>query len=101
MRFLRRRFVLRVFSLTAILLALNGIIYPNLSFALTTGPHQPEFTSYEEANSTDMVNLLTGDFNFNLPVLSVPIGTDAEFTVPLSYHAGISPDQESSWIGLG
>jgi hypothetical protein len=101
MRFLRKKVIQRTLCAFSIILALNGIIFPNVSYAITTGPHQPEFTSYEEASATDMVNLLTGDFNFNMPILSVPIGTDAEFTLPLSYHAGISPDQEASWIGLG
>lgn len=47
-----------------------------------------------------MVNLLTGDFNFNLPILEVP-GPEGNFAIPLSYHAGIGPEQEASWTGLG
>lgn len=101
MRVLRKKLIQRTICLTFIVITLHGIVFPSISYALTTGPHQPEFTSFEEPGSTDMVNLLTGDFNFNMPMLSVPIGTDEEFTLPLSYHAGISPDQEASWIGLG
>ncbi len=82
-------------------MVLNNIIYPTISYALTTGPHQPEYTSYEEPGASDMVNMLTGDFTFNLPILSVPIGDDGAFSVPLSYHAGIEPEQEASWVGLG
>src|SRR5687768_4798526 len=74
-------------------------MFPNEAVALTTGPHQPEYTSYEDGGAADLVNLLTGDFSFNLPILSVPVGLEGSFPVPLSYHGGISPDQEASWIG--
>lgn len=47
-----------------------------------------------------MVNLLTGDFTFNLPILEVP-GPEGSFSLPLSYHGGIGLDQEASWVGLG
>lgn len=68
--------------------------------ALTTGPHQPEYINYSEPGSSDMVNLLTGDFSFDLPVFEVP-GPEGGFSVPLSYNGGVSLDQESSWVGLG
>lgn len=101
MKFLRRKFVVRTASIFFTIVFLNSIFFPTVSQALTSGPHQPEYTSYEDANATDMVNLLTGDFTFNMPILSVPIGDEGAFTVPLSYHAGIGPEQEASWVGLG
>lgn len=101
MRFLRRRFILRVFSLCSLIVFANSIFYPSISYALTSGQFQPEYTSYEDASATDMVNLLTGDFNFNLPILSVPVGNQGNFTVPISYHANIGSEQEASWVGLG
>lgn len=73
---------------------------PNYAFALTGGPHQIEYTSYEEPGATDMVNLLTGDFTYNLPILDIP-GPEGSFSLPLSYHAGIGLEQEASWVGLG
>jgi hypothetical protein len=88
------------FSLFLILVFLINISAPTVSFALTNGPHQPEFTEYEEPGSTDMVNLLTGDFSYSLPLLEVP-GPEGGFSLPLSYHAGIGLEQESSWVGLG
>ncbi len=98
---IRNRRALRIFSVFSMLVFINQLLFPTVSYALTSGPNQPEYTSYEDAGSADMVNLLTGDFTFNMPILTVPNGTDAGFTIPLSYHAGIGPDQEASWIGLG
>ncbi|HEY5750763.1 MAG TPA: hypothetical protein VIU12_32090 [Chryseolinea sp.] len=37
---------------------------------------------------------------FNIPVVEVP-GPEGSFNIPLSYHAGIGPEQEASWVGLG
>jgi len=64
------------------------------------GPQQPEFTSFESVGSTDMVNLSTGDFTYNIPLVNIP-GPEGSFSLPLSYHAGIKLNQESSWVGLG
>ena len=47
---------------------ISSVAAPSLSWAFP-GPDQPEFTSYESAGSTDMVNLSTGDMTYNLPVL--------------------------------
>lgn len=99
MRVLRKKNVLRIFSIFIIVVFLTNMGYP--TYALTTGPHQPEYTSYESANANDMVNLLTGDFSLTLPILSVPVGSEGSFPIPLSYHAGIGPEQEASWVGLG
>jgi hypothetical protein len=101
MRFIRKKFFIRTFSFFLIIVLVNSIFYPSISYALTTGPHQPEFTSYEDAGASDMVNLLTGDFNLSMPILSVPVGSEGAFPIPLSYHAGGSPEQEASWTGLG
>jgi hypothetical protein len=78
----------------------QSLFFPAYVYALTTGPHQPEYTSYEEPGTSDMVNLLTGDFTFSLPILEVP-GPEGSFSLPLSYHGGIALDQEASWVGLG
>lgn len=73
---------------------------PDYAWALTTGPHQPEFTSYEEPGATDLVNLLTGDLHYSIPLMEVP-GPEGGFSLPLSYSAGIGTEQEASWVGLG
>jgi len=78
---------------------LGSLAAPSLLWA-SSGPGQPEFTSYESAGSPDMVNLGTGDLTYNVPVLDVP-GAETSFSLPLTYRAGIRPEQEASWVGLG
>src|SRR5260370_41168329 len=90
----------RFFSVLFLLVTVDSIVQPTITYALTTGPHQPEYTSYQEPGATDMVNLLTGDFAFSLPILEVP-GPEGGFSVPLTYNAGIGPEQGASWVGLG
>lgn len=68
--------------------------------ALTSGPSQPEVQSFEPATTTEMVNLFTGDFVYNIPLFELP-GPKGGYPFNLSYHAGVSMDTESSWCGLG
>jgi len=64
------------------------------------GPNSPEAASFEPIDATDMVNLITGDFTYVLPVLNVP-SPEGGYPLALAYHAGIAMDQEASWAGLG
>jgi hypothetical protein len=89
----------RVVASFFLLELVGSLAAPSLSYALM-GPGQPEFTSYESSGSTDMVNLSTGDLTYNVPVLEVP-GPETTFSLPLTYRAGIRPEQEASWVGLG
>ena len=77
----------------------TSLLSPAIGWAVT-GPSQQEFTSYEASGSPDMVNLTTGDFTYNVPVLDVP-GPERSFSLPLTYRAGIRLEQEASWVGLG
>lgn len=74
--------------------------YPTIAYALTSGPTAPEATSFEPVDTTDMVNLQTGDFTYNVPLLEVP-GPSGGYPLSLSYHAGIQPHEDASWVGLG
>jgi hypothetical protein len=76
------------------------IIAPGAAFALTAGPTAPEATSFEPVDTTDLVNTLTGDFVYSMPLLEVP-GPAGGYPLALSYHAGVQPDVEASWVGLG
>lgn len=76
------------------------IVAPHVSYALTAGPTAPEATSFEPVDTTDMVNLLSGDLAYNIPLLEVP-GPEGGYPLSLSYHAGIQPNEEASWVGLG
>jgi YD repeat-containing protein len=78
----------------------NYIVYPTVSWALTSGPTAPEATSFEPVDTTDMVNLATGDFTYNMPLLEIP-GPSGGYPLSLSYHAGIKLEEEASWVGLG
>lgn len=77
-----------------------SLVLPNVSWALTAGPTAPEYSSFEPVDMTDMVNLTTGDFVYNIPLVEVP-GPAGNYPVSLSYHAGIQPGVEASWVGLG
>jgi YD repeat-containing protein len=68
--------------------------------ALMGGPVMPEYVQFEPSDAPDVVNLNTGDFSYTLPVGEVP-GPYGNFPMTMSYHAGIGPGQEATWVGLG
>lgn len=92
----RRRFI-AIFLLLVFLLETTTT---TVSYALTSGPTAPEATSFEPVDTTDMVNLATGDFTYGMPLLEVP-GPAGGYPLSLSYHAGIQPNEDASWVGLG
>lgn len=61
-----------------------------------SGPSQPEMQTFKSVNSDEMVDLFTGDFSYNIPLLDV-----GGYPVNLFYRSGITMDQEASWVGLG
>lgn len=79
----------------AIQLILTTVQPANL-YALTGGPAQPEFNSFTPIGTSDMVDLSSGDFNYNLPIMDV-----GGYPLNLSYNSGVTMDQEASWVGLG
>jgi len=83
-----------------ILLMLNQILFPPMAFALTSGPTQPELQSFQPAGTTEMVDLFSGDFNYNIPLFELP-GPDGGYPVNLFYNSVTSPEQEASFVGLG
>lgn len=90
---------------TALTLALALVlqpIWPVASvFALTSGPAQPDFAHFETVGTGGMVNPLTGQFSYNLPVLNVPGPNGSGYSLSLSYQSGASPEDEASWVGYG
>lgn len=86
----------RCIALFFLVLFSFGNILPLPLFALTSGPAQPEMTSFQAAGVTDMVDLFTGDFKYNIPLLDID-----GYPVNLSYQSGIGVDDEASWVGLG
>jgi hypothetical protein len=78
------------------LLLILEVSYPTQVWALTGGPSQPEVQSFEPIATSDMVNLFTGDFSYNIPLLDVE-----GYPINIAYHSGITMDEEASWVGLG
>jgi hypothetical protein len=97
---IRNRIVLKSFAIFFLLEILCSAVVPSISFALMAGPTAPEATSFEPVDTTDIVNLATGDLAYNIPLLEVP-GPSGGYPLSLSYHAGIMPNEEASWVGLG
>lgn len=60
------------------------------------GPSQPEMSSFKSVGVDNMVNLFTGDFSYNIPLLDV-----GGYPVNLFYTGSPSLEQEASWVGLG
>jgi hypothetical protein len=70
--------------------------YPTVSYALTSGPTTPEMASFEPASTANMVDMFSGDFSYNIPLLDV-----GGYPLNLSYHSGAGPEEEASWVGFG
>lgn len=60
------------------------------------GPAQPEMQAFQSVNANNMVDLFSGDFSYNIPLMDV-----GGYPVNISYRSGSSMDQEASWVGLG
>jgi len=90
----------RIIAFFFILNFITTIIPCNQLLANNNGPVAPEAVSFESVDSTDMVNLVTGDMSYVLPIMNVP-SPEGGYPLSLSYHAGIAMDQEASWVGLG
>ncbi|MEO6302756.1 MAG: hypothetical protein ABIP51_06255, partial [Bacteroidia bacterium] len=91
----------RIFCAFIALNILIEIVSPTVALALTAGPTAPEFSSFEPVATTDMVNDLSGDFTYNIPVLNVPGPDGGGYAMSLAYHSGTSSEEEASWVGFG
>ena len=90
----------KVVAIWALMSMALEIFLPTLAFALTEGPSAPEFKSFEPVGTTEMVDLFTGDFTYNIPLFELP-GPNGGYPFNLAYHSGVTMDQEASWVGLG
>ena len=59
-------------------------------------PGQPEMATFKSVGVDNMVNPFTGDFSYNIPLLDV-----GGYPVNIFYNAGVSMEQEATWVGLG
>lgn len=92
----KKEFYKRAFAIFTLISILNNVFFPTAALALTSGPSQPEVQSFEPIGTSEMVDLFSGDFNYNIPLLDVD-----GYPVNIAYHSGITMDQEASWVGLG
>lgn len=86
----------RIISMMLLIAFVSEIITPTASFALTGGPSQPEVTAFTPVNTSEMVDLTSGDFKYNIPLMDV-----GGYPLNIAYDSGIGMDQEASWVGLG
>jgi len=93
-------FSFRVIAIYLCLSIIFEVVNPTLAMALTGGPSQPEVSQFKQVGVTDMVDVSTGDFGYNIPLLELP-GPNGGYPFNLSYQSGVTMDQEASWVGLG
>ena len=86
----------RWFAWSLLLTMVLQVCLPMTSWALTSGPSQPEVQGFTPAGDPEVVDLFTGDASYNIPIMDVE-----GYPINLSYRAGINMDQEATWVGLG
>jgi len=70
---------------------ISGLLYTQ-----TGGPGQPEFMQFQQAGTSDMVNLSSGSFNYQIPLFSI-----GGYPMNLTYQSGAQMEDVSSMVGLG
>lgn len=88
----------KTFKATCIFLALNiffQIVFPSVALALSGGPAQPEFSGFTAIGTSDMVDLSSGDMNYNIPLMDV-----GGYPINISNSSATEMDAEASWVGL-
>lgn len=92
---------MRRISLVLLGALLFQTLLPAVTFALTDGPAQPEFSTFTPVEGSNLVDPFTGGFNYNIPVISIPGPNGMGYALGLSYSSGASMEDESSWVGYG
>ena len=82
-------------------LTITELGLPSVSYALTSGPSQPEFSSFEPVSTNQLVDEFSGDFTYNIPVINIPGPQGSDYPLSLSYHSGATSEEEASWVGYG
>jgi hypothetical protein len=102
MKYLKKgkRFGLKCIAMFLLLTFVGQILHPTAALALTGGPSQPEITQFQQVSASDIVDLFSGDFGYNIPLFEVP-GPNGGYPFNLSYQSAPSMDQEAGWVGLG
>jgi hypothetical protein len=100
MKIVRNAYFSKPLSILLLFIFLSSVLNPVSLYGLSSGPGQPELEGFAPVGMDDMVDLFTGDFSYNIPLLTVP-GPDGGYPLNLAYSAGITMEQEASWVGLG
>lgn len=100
MRFFRPK-VTKFIALYFAISILSEAIMPSVAFALTSGPKSPDFMSFTPVATTNMVDLGSGNFNYNIPVVEIPGPDGGGYSLSLAYNSGVNSEQEASWVGFG
>ena len=96
MKFLYKPKAKARFAIFFLFIFIAEILSPVASYAITGGPSQPEMESFAPVGMSEMVDLFTGDMNYNIPLMDVD-----GYPLNISYKAGPGMDEEASWVGLG
>lgn len=84
-------------ALLLVSVQLLEMLLPLQALALTGGPSVPEVQQFSQAGEQQLVNLFTGDFNYNIPLMDV-----GGYPVSISYSsAGVNMEADATCVGLG
>jgi hypothetical protein len=72
-----------------------SLLYINI-IAQTGGPGQPEFSQFQQAGTSNLVNPATGSFSYQIPLFKV-----GGYPMNLTYQSGIQMEDVASMVGLG
>lgn len=86
----------RIISFFLLITFVSEVVTPTATFALTGGPSQPEVQAFTPVSTAEMVDLGSGDFKYNIPLMDV-----GGYPLNVAYSSGIGMDDEASWAGLG
>lgn len=81
---------------TIMLVMFSELVMPLKALALTSGPSQPEFQAFSPLATSSLVDLFTGDFSYNIPILEIE-----GYPLNLVYRSTSNVEEEASWVGYG
>jgi hypothetical protein len=84
-----------------IIVSILTIICLGNLYSQVQGPNQPEFTNFSSVNNQSLVNEISGDFNYHIPLLTIPGSNGFNYELKMTYNSDLSPSEEPSWIGWG
>jgi len=93
---MRRRIFLKAIAVFLAFTIVFQTVYPTVAYAVTSGPTMPDVYGHQPADATDNVSLLTGDFNYTIPVTSIP-----EYPMAVGYSSNAGMNHPAGMFGFG